>query len=66
MNFMLNGKARAGVPGLTVAELLRQLELATERLVVEHNACILRAEGYADACIGDGDKVEIVRFVAGG
>jgi len=66
MNFVLNGKARVAVSDLTVADLLRELELATERLVVEHNARILRADDYADACIGDGDKVEIVRFVAGG
>ena len=66
MQIICNGESRDVPEGATVAELLRELDLAHRPLAVEvnqeltpraeHNGCKLKA----------GDRVEIVTLVGGG
>jgi thiamine biosynthesis protein ThiS len=61
-----NGKPHPAQPGCPLPEFLTGLGLAPERVVVEHNgAALTPAEARATALV-DGDRLEIVRIVAGG
>jgi thiamine biosynthesis protein ThiS len=50
----------------TIGQLLARLEIAPERVVVEHNGTIHRRGDGLDTSLHPGDVVEIVRFVGGG
>lgn len=61
----LNGDTRR-TAAATIAELVRELELAPEKVAVERNGEIVPRSTLADAPLADGDKLEIVHFVGGG
>lgn len=50
----------------TIAELVRELELAPEKVAVERNGAIVPRSTLADAPLAEGDTLEIVHFVGGG
>ena len=62
----VNGEARKGRSGMTVADLLRDLEITTERVAVEVNLEILDRAAFAQRSLKDGDRVEILSFIGGG
>ena len=51
---------------LTIADLVRELELAPEKVAVERNGAIVPRSTLADAPLAEGDTLEIVHFVGGG
>ena len=61
----LNGDPRR-TPASTIAELVRELDLAPEKVAVERNGEIVPRSTLAEAPLADGDKLEIVHFVGGG
>jgi sulfur carrier protein len=62
----VNGSAREVAEGTTVPQLLTELGLRVGSVVVEHNGtALLRSETEA-ARLSDGDRLELVRAVAGG
>ena len=62
----VNGELRQIAPGLTVAELVAQLELAPQRMAIEHNLLILARSLWMETRLQTGDRLEIVHFVGGG
>ncbi len=62
----VNGEARAWRSGATVADLLQDLEIGTERVAVELNLEILDRAAFAQRNLHDGDRVEILSFIGGG
>lgn len=62
----MNGEPRDVPSGLSVAELLKHLELHPRLIVVERNREILRREAYEETRVEDGDTLELVHFVGGG
>jgi sulfur carrier protein len=62
----VNGEARTWRSGATVAELLQDLDIRTERVAVELNLEILDRAIFAERQLKDGDKVEILSFIGGG
>ena len=60
----LNGKARA-VAAPTIDALLRELDLDARWVVAELNGEPLPRERFG-AALADGDRLELVRAVAGG
>lgn len=62
----VNGDTRAVRAGLSVTDLLLDLELRPELVVVERNREILERSRYADTRLEDGDTLELVHFVGGG
>ena len=50
----------------TIAELVRELELAPEKVAVERNGEIVPRSTLAEAPLAEGDRLEIVHFVGGG
>jgi sulfur carrier protein len=61
-----NGKPYQIEPGTTVARFIGQRELDPRYVVVELNGEPLAREKYEDLKLEDGDRLELVRAVAGG
>ncbi len=62
----VNGQAQTWRNGATVAELLQDLDIQTERVAVELNLEILDRAAFGQRQIKDGDRVEILSFIGGG
>lgn len=62
----VNGDVRTTRSGATVADLLRELELKTERVAVELNLEILDRATFDQRPLRGGDRVEILSFIGGG
>jgi sulfur carrier protein len=61
----LNGES-TDVFAQDIDELLTELALPKPTMLVEHNGLALRREEWADRTLAEGDRVEIIRIVAGG
>lgn len=66
IKIQVNGETRDWRGGVTVADLLRDLEIATDRVAVEVNLEILDRAKFAEHRLRDGDRVEILSFIGGG
>jgi thiazole synthase len=66
VNVKLNGKPRAVAQGLTLLQLLEQLDVQPSRVVIEHNRQIRRREDFDNTSVSEGDELELVYFVGGG
>jgi len=62
----LNGKPRKVADGVSLLELLEQLDVAPSRVVIEHNREIRRKDDFAKTVVHAGDELELVYFVGGG
>ena len=62
----LNGKPRAVEDGVTLLQLLSQLDVQPGRVVIEHNREIRRLEDFERTQVRGGDELELVYFVGGG
>ena len=62
----LNGKERRVRGGLSLSELIAELDLRDRLVVVERNGQIVARPAYANTSIEAGDVLEIVHFVGGG
>ena len=62
----LNGEARTVADGQPLTELLGELGFPPETLLVEHNGRALLRGEWSDVRLAAGDRVEILRVVAGG
>ena len=66
MDVVINGERKQITAGVTLLELLNELELDPRAVVVEHNRKIVRRVGLGDVTVNDGDAIELVHFVGGG
>ncbi|HBR17758.1 MAG: thiamine biosynthesis protein ThiS [Deltaproteobacteria bacterium RIFCSPLOWO2_12_FULL_43_16] len=66
VKIMLNGKGREVAGDTTVLGLLNELDIKPQGIAVELNLEIVSKSKFAETVLKDGDKVEIVRMVAGG
>jgi thiamine biosynthesis protein ThiS len=66
MRIVLNGEARDAPGGMTVADLLRWLEIDARLVAVELNRAVVKRASYADTPVTENAEVEIVAFVGGG
>lgn len=67
MNLIINGKTVTVGDEIETVEHLPQAQSLHERVViVELNKNILQKEEHSDACLKDGDTLEVVSFVGGG
>lgn len=66
MRVQINGEPRELSEGLTLRELIVELQLPAERLAIEHNRAVVRRARWAETLIVEGDQLEIVHFVGGG
>ena len=67
MKLVLNGnETECNSDALTVAGLLKNLEIEPARVAVEVNLKIIKKCDFQRHLLKDGDVVEIVNFVGGG
>ena len=66
MTIAINGEARSVKRARNVAELIGELGLPAPATLVEHNGLALRREEGPGRLLGEGDRIELVRIVAGG
>jgi thiamine biosynthesis protein ThiS len=66
MQIQVNGEQRDCRVGLTVGDLLRELDLMQERVAVELNLDILERAEFDRRNLQEGDRVEILSFIGGG
>ena len=66
MKVTANGKALEVEDGLTVASFIRSRDLDPRFVVVEHNGEPLERARYERVRLAEGDRLELVRAVAGG
>jgi thiazole synthase len=62
----LNGKPRRVADGVSLLDLLMELEVQPSRVVIEHNREIRRRDDFAKTVVHGGDELELVYFVGGG
>jgi thiamine biosynthesis protein ThiS len=65
MKLMLNGQERE-VQATQVEDLVAELGLPLSAALVEHNDTALLRSEWAKTNLQDGDRLEIIRMVAGG
>ncbi|HZN34085.1 MAG TPA: sulfur carrier protein ThiS [Pirellulaceae bacterium] len=63
---IVNGQSRELSAPVTVAELLRRLEIPSRGVAVEVNLAIVPRWRHAEHTLADGDQLEIVTLVPGG
>lgn len=66
MKLKLNGTDSEIQGGITVAGLLKTLQIEPGRVAVEVNMQIIKKCDFSGHILKDGDSVEIVNFVGGG
>lgn len=65
-DLLVNGRPRPWRPGLTLAELLRDLEADGAGVAAERNGAVVRRADHARTELAPGDRIELVRLVGGG
>lgn len=66
MKLKLNGSDSEISDNMTIAGLLKELDIEPRAVAVEVNLNIVKKCDYNDHLLNDGDSVEIVNFVGGG
>lgn len=63
---IINGKKTDLPTGISITELLRQLNLDRDKIVIEVNSELISKDQYASILLKQDDQVEIISFVGGG
>jgi thiamine biosynthesis protein ThiS len=66
MRISLNGEARDSRGAQTVGDLVHRYELPSETVLIEHNGVALHRREWQETALAEGDRIEIIRVVAGG
>jgi thiamine biosynthesis protein ThiS len=66
MLLFINGKDQTFSDPLTLAQLIEQLGMKSDRVAVELNRDIVSRNQWPETSLKDGDRLEIVHFVGGG
>jgi sulfur carrier protein len=66
VKIVLNGEPTDFERARDIPGLLEELGLASPALLVEHNGLALHRDEWAQRSLTEGDRVEIIRIVAGG
>ncbi|HEY8314194.1 MAG TPA: sulfur carrier protein ThiS [Candidatus Baltobacteraceae bacterium] len=63
---IVNGEARELADGTTVAQVLEALQLPASGVAVAKNDRVVRRVALASERVENGDRIEIIKAVAGG
>jgi sulfur carrier protein len=66
MTISVNGEHKDVQGAKTVAELVDRLGLPAQTVLIEHNGLALHRREWAERQIKEGDRIEVLRVVAGG
>ena len=62
----VNGQTKEVEAGISLSQLLDQMQLNTDCVAVECNLEVIERAGFASTQLSNGDSFEIVQFVGGG
>jgi thiamine biosynthesis protein ThiS len=66
MQISLNGEDTDSRGAQNVDDLVQRFELRPETVLIEHNGVALHRREWQQAALAEGDRIEIIRVVAGG
>ena len=66
MRISLNGETSDSRGAQTVGDLVRHYALPPETVLIEHNGVALHRREWQETALAEGDRIEIIRVVAGG
>lgn len=66
MKIALNGESVDARHAKTIAELIDHYQLPPQSILVEHNGLALYRHEWPERRLTEGDRVELIRVVAGG
>jgi sulfur carrier protein len=66
MTISLNGESVDSREAKTIAELIDCYQFSPQSILVEHNGLALHRYEWAERLLAEGDRVELIRVVAGG
>jgi len=66
MQIIINGEKKTIDSNTTLAALLNELSIDTNRVAVELNMSIIDKADYSKTILKDNDSLEIVSFIGGG
>ncbi len=66
MQIFLNGEAAETKGAENVAELVDRYQMSPQAVLIEHNGVALHRREWNQRRLAEGDRVEIIRVVAGG
>ncbi len=66
MTILLNGETVDTREAKTMAELVDRYQLPPQSILVEHNGLVVHRHEWAGRPLAEGDRVELIRVVAGG
>ena len=66
MTISLNGEPVDAREAKTVAQLIDRYQLPPQSILVEHNGLAVHRHEWAERSLAEGDRVELIRVVAGG
>ncbi len=66
VTIVLNGQSRPVSLGTSVADLLKELQIAVAHVAVEVNLELVPRARHSQLQLADGDRVEVVTLVGGG
>jgi sulfur carrier protein len=62
----VNGERVDAREAKTVAQLIDRYQLPPQSILVEHNGLAVHRHEWAERLLAEGDRVELIRVVAGG
>ena len=66
MHIEVNGNPRDVPAGLTLSDLLRELDIRASHVAVERNRELVPRTRHAETRLEEGDRLEVVTLVGGG
>ena len=66
MRILVNGEEADTQGAVNVAELAERYRISPQSVLIEHNGTALHQREWRLRSLADGDRIEIVRVVAGG
>ncbi len=66
MTVKINGTARELSRGMSIADLLKELEVPIEGTAVALNGAVVPRKEHGETVLQNEDEVEVIRAVAGG
>jgi sulfur carrier protein len=66
MKISLNGETVDTCEAKTIAELMGRYQFPPQSILVEHNGLAVHRHEWPERAISEGDRIELIRVVAGG
>jgi thiamine biosynthesis protein ThiS len=66
MRIILNGEDAETQGAGNVAELIDRYQMPPQAIFIEHNGVALHRREWSERILAEGDRIEIIRVVAGG